>query len=436
MSLVAAVLVLTVAAYVGFQAWSFNSGLKRSSALDGVSGSGVPAAAGPGPGPALRPGSVAGGPPGKPDTNILVMGLDSRLDENGNPLPPQLYEALHAGDQSDGGLNANVLMFFHIPGDGSRATEISIPRDDNVELVGCPAGVCEGKIKQAYGLAFDQESRRLTKEGGHSKEEAQQLARDAGRRTQVATVQKFLGDVPVDHFVEITMAAFYQIAEVVQPITVCVKQDTQDSYSGANFRAGQQQVSAAQAVAFVRQRRDNVHPELLFTDLDRERRQQAFVTSLLSQLRQAQTFTNPGKIQQILDVAKQNTAIDSRLDLLSFLGEAKSLAGGNITFYALPVERFGKNSRGEDVNYVNLPQIRMTVKALLSGQPVPGSAPPAGPGGAASPPVPGPTPSPTSAPAPTPGQVPVPVPADGGEQAGPAPTDLSALTGGGVPCVK
>ena len=34
------------------------------------------------------------------DTNILIMGLDSRLDENGNPLPPGIYDALHAGDSS------------------------------------------------------------------------------------------------------------------------------------------------------------------------------------------------------------------------------------------------------------------------------------------------------------------------------------------------
>ncbi|MBV9923378.1 MAG: hypothetical protein JOY78_21385 [Pseudonocardia sp.] len=25
---------------------------------------------------------------------LLIMGLDSRLDENGNPLPPELYQAM------------------------------------------------------------------------------------------------------------------------------------------------------------------------------------------------------------------------------------------------------------------------------------------------------------------------------------------------------
>ena len=43
------------------------------------------------------------------DQNILLMGLDSRLDQNGQPLSPEVYEALHAGDETSGGYNANVL---------------------------------------------------------------------------------------------------------------------------------------------------------------------------------------------------------------------------------------------------------------------------------------------------------------------------------------
>ena len=56
----------------------------------------------------------------------------------------------------------------------------------------------------------------------------------------------------------------------------------------------------------MRQRRDNIHPDLNFTDLDRSRRQQAFIASLAYQLKAADTFTNPGKLSGILDVAKQN----------------------------------------------------------------------------------------------------------------------------------
>jgi len=310
---------------------------------------------------------AAGGPKSvNGDTNILIMGLDTRLDENGNALPADIYNALHAGNQADGGNNSNVLMLLHVPGDGSKATAFSIPRDDYVDFPGCPDQQCKGKIKQAYGLAFDQESKKLANQGVSDRTQREQGERDAGRKAEIATVSQFLGGVAIDHFVEVTLVAFFQIGQVVQPITVCVAENTQDSYSGANFHQGQQQISAAQALAFVRQRRDNVHPALNFTDLDRERRQQAFISSLAFQLKQSGTFTSPSKLSPILNVAKQNVAIDSGLDLLNFAQQASNLTSGNITFFTLPIDHFGKDSIGEDVNFVNLPVIQATVHHLMA----------------------------------------------------------------------
>ena len=341
-------LVLSLVGYAVFQYLSLSMGIKRSDVLGGIKKSNVPAGAKSG------------------DTNILIMGLDSRLDENGNALPKQIYDALHAGDQSNGGLNANVLMLLHVPGDGSKATEISIPRDDYVHLAGCPDGECMGKIKQAYGLAFDQESRRLVGQTGLDSTQRQQKERDAGRKAEIATVKQLLGGLPIDHFVEVTLVSFYQIAQVVQPITVCVNAETQDSYSGANFHQGRQQINASQALAFVRQRRDDIHPALNFTDLDRERRQQAFIASLAYQLKQADTFADPFKLTSIFNVAKQNVAIDSGLNLLSFAEQASNLTGGNVTYYTLPIDHFGTDPLREDVNFVNLPLIQATVRHLMA----------------------------------------------------------------------
>jgi LCP family protein required for cell wall assembly len=504
-TVVAAVLVLSAAGYAVFQYEGLDHGIHRSNVLQGLHGSKV-----------LK--SSTNG-----DTNILIMGLDSRLDENGNLLPPAIYSALHAGDSSSGGENANVLMFLHVPGDGSKATAISIPRDDYVALPGCPDGQCHGKIKQAYGLALDQAAKKLVHSTSKGKTPLIQQERDAGRHAEIATVSQFLGGVPIDHFVEVTMVGFFQIAQVVQPITVCLKEDTQDSYSRAMFHAGAQQINAAQAVAFVRQRRDNVHPDLNFTDLDRSRRQQAFIASLAYQLKAADTFTDPGKLNGILNVAKQNVAVDSGLNLLTFARQASGLTGGHVTFYTLPIDHFGTDPLGESVNIVNLPLIQSTVRSLLQGgRPAPRATPPttsppltsdvvnvsnatgltgraaellkalaqkgyrtgaatthvrllqrsvvqyaAGEAAAASslaaalgglptqqsasvsagsldvvigmdftmPPAlglgaagsgrPSPTPAPATA-----------VPATGGGRSGPAPTQLSALSGGGIPCVK
>ncbi|MEC3980946.1 LytR C-terminal domain-containing protein [Amycolatopsis sp. H20-H5] len=77
-------------------------------------------------------------------------------------------------------------------------------------------------------------------------------------------------------------------------------------------------------------------------------------------------FTSPAKPQGILAVAKQNIAIDSGLDLLSFAQQASNLTGGNISFVTLPIDHFGKDPHGQDVN---LAQVRATVQQLLGNTP-------------------------------------------------------------------
>ncbi|WP_223694003.1 LCP family protein [Leifsonia poae] len=361
---------------------------------------------------------TASGKPGVPqntgETNILIMGLDSRLDENGNPLPATVYNALHAGDGSDGGYNTNVLMLVHIPAGGGKAVGISIPRDDYAALAGSPDGVSMSKIKEAYGLELDDKLKALVNAGGISRADAYQQARAAARQTEITTVSNFLGGVTINHFIEVTMAAFYQIAVAVQPITVCLNEATSDIYSGADFPAGVQQLSASQAVSFVRQRRDTSGSGLDFTDLDRDRRQQAFIVSLAYKLKQADTFTNLGTLQTLIDTAKQNIALDSGFDLLSFAQQASRLAGGNISFTTLPITGYATRN-GEDVNLVDLDQIHTMVAQLLSDHPTSSPTPKTTGGGASS--------STPAAVAATPGQNVYTDPA-------------TPLQSGSIPCVK
>jgi LCP family protein required for cell wall assembly len=310
------------------------------------------------------------------EQNILVMGLDSRLDEHGNPLPQAMYNALHAGDEEDGGMNSNVLMLIHIPGDGSKATAISIPRDDYVTLdpSSCGDDLCKGKIKEAYGRAYAAAKDKYSKTI-KDPVALEVKARDAGRKAEASTVSKFLGGVPVDHFVEITLASFFEVAQAVQPITVCLNERTRDSFSGANFVKGYQQINASQAMAFVRQRRDP-DESLNFTDLDRTRRQQAFIVSLAHQLQSHGTMSSPSKLLSLLSVAQQNMAVDSGLDLGKFASQAADLMSGGLSLFTLPVKDFGQDpSTGEDVNLVDVDQVQSIVKNLLNPPPKPGPAP-------------------------------------------------------------
>ena len=53
--------------------------------------------------------------------NVLLVGLDSRTDAQGNLLPPQVLAALHAGGNS-GELNADTLILVHVPAEPTQPT--------------------------------------------------------------------------------------------------------------------------------------------------------------------------------------------------------------------------------------------------------------------------------------------------------------------------
>ncbi|BCT77843.1 hypothetical protein SCMU_36850 [Sinomonas cyclohexanicum] len=401
---VAVALVLGAGIWAAATYFGFENGIRRSQALEG--GAGL-----------------------DQDVNILLMGLDSRLDENGKPLSQEEYDALHSGSANDGGYNSNVLMVLHVPKDGSQATIISIPRDDYVDLAGAPDGVKQGKVKQAYGYAMDQSMRELTANpGGKSQDQIYQEARDAGRKAEIKTVEDFL-NIKIDHFVEVTMAAFLSVAKAVAPITVCLQEATKDTYSGADFKAGVQQIDAQQAVAFVRQRRDTSGSGVSLTDLDRARRQQAFISSLATQLKQRGTITDVGKVTGILDALKGKMAVDQGLNLIDFGLKAKQLSDNKMKFVTLPIVGFGWSDTGESVNIVDKAAVQSQVADLLNPKPAQSAPQTAAPqsSDAAAPAQPAPAQSQQAAP----------------QQASPSPSatfnagDWSdALLGGGVPCVK
>jgi LCP family protein required for cell wall assembly len=307
------------------------------------------------------------------DQNILIMGLDSRRDQQGRPLPQDIYDALHAGDEDSGTYDVDVLIVLHLPAGDGPVIAISIPRDDYVDLPGCPTSDCQGKIKEAYSLAYES----VTDSSGADNEQSstssadaqdiaaqEQLAREAGRKAQISAVRRLLR-IPIDHFIEISLLGFFQIAGVVEPITVCLNEDTSDPYySGADFHKGIQQINAAQAVGFVRQRRD-VNDEL-FTDLDRTRRQQAFIASLVSALRHSGALSSPSKLRTLLGFAKQYFAVDAGFDLDGFIRYAAAFTDRRVVFYTLPVIDFRTTPYGEDINIIDESTIRSIVHDLLA----------------------------------------------------------------------
>ncbi|MET9231265.1 LCP family protein [Lentzea sp. NPDC003310] len=283
--------------------------------------------------------------------NILIMGLTTRLDLHGEPLPDDVLRRMQAGESDRGGYNANTLILLHIPVSGP-AVAMSVPRDNLVPL----ASGGEGKIKEAYGRAKIAEEDRLRAAGTHDKRELERAGREAGRRAQVRTVSAFLNQ-PVDHLVEVSLIGFFHIAEGLGGVDVCLRAATKDPLSGADFPAGPQHLDAGQALSFVRQRHG-----LPDGDLGRTRRQQAFLSAVAKRLRGADV----GVVQAMIDMAKQDVVLDARFDLVEFARNIPT----EVRFDTLPIEG-GAHLGGLDVNKVDQAKVRAKVTELATAPPPP-----------------------------------------------------------------
>jgi LCP family protein required for cell wall assembly len=287
--------------------------------------------------------------------NVLLIGLDSRKDQNGNDLPWKILKHLHAGDSDDGGYNTNTLILAHVSAD-DRVTAFSIPRDDWVSWNGVP-GYNHIKIKEAYGLTKQYVEQKLINKGVSDQKELETKGREAGRAATLKAVRNLTG-VPIDYFAEVNLAGFYDLTQTLGGVDVCLKHAVYDSYSGADFPAGRQTLDAEQALSFVRQRHG-----LENGDLDRTHRQQAFLSSVMRQLQDSGTFTDLGKLKNLMAVARKDVVLSSGWDENQFR-RMGALAGGSIEYRTLPVVRYD-NINGQDVNIVDPAAIKAEVASAF-----------------------------------------------------------------------
>src|SRR6201996_8045687 len=300
--------------------------------------------------------------------NILLMGLESRRDWDGNVLPASILAALHAGSVQGvkdgiGGNDTNTLILIHIPAGGKKAVGFSIPRDDWVNFAGTVGPQQHGKIDQAYGVSmFYRQQQLKQQQPGISQNQLAFGGNEAGRTAAVDTVEQLTG-VHIDHFAEVNLDGFYELARVLGGVEVCLNHPVSDSYSGADFKAGYQHLDASQALAFVRQRHG-----LTNGDLDRTHRQQAFLDSVTQQLRSQGVLGDLTKLQALLSVAKQYAITDSGWNLLNFSSQMSSLTGGNLVFHTLPIEAYATID-GQSANQINPDRIKSIVQQAFYPRP-------------------------------------------------------------------
>jgi LCP family protein required for cell wall assembly len=310
--------------------------------------------------PVLSQVATATNAPPKDDgaTDILLVGDDRRTDLRGNPLPAYILRQLRT--EANDGFSTDTLILLRIPKDGGKSYAVSIPRDTEVPI----DGYRTDKINAAYGAVKYLTAQRMRAAGEHDNAKIERDSDAAGRQALVSSVQQLTG-LTVDHYAEVSLYGFYLLSQAIGGVPVCLLNATSDPNSGANFRAGPQNVAGGNALSFVRQRENLPHG-----DLDRIVRQQVFLAGAAKKVLSAGTLLDPDRLGALTAAVQKSVVIDQGWDVLGFVQQAQSLTGGNVEFVTIPVVNSnGRNERGQSIVVVDRDAVQKFVAGLATGAP-------------------------------------------------------------------
>lgn len=232
--------------------------------------------------------------------NILVLGSDSRIS---------------AGDPDNwemGAQRTDAIMIVHVAADRRDVTVVGIPRDSWVPI----PGHADAKINAAYSWG--------------------------GPALMIQTVEALMG-VRIDHFAVADFESFEGLTDALGGVQVSVPEDT---YSKGRLvvKAGDQRLDGEQALAYTRQRYG-----LPGGDLDRMKRQQAWMRSIVQEAATTGTLTNPVRLANLVEIITGAVAVDDGLDrdaLLSLATSLRHLRGDDVELLTVPLDGFGWSPDG------------------------------------------------------------------------------------------
>lgn len=201
--------------------------------------------------------------------NILVVGTDRRSDvpTTGSDAAAPMWLP---GDQ-----RTDAMMLLHVDGDRQGASVISIPRDAWIDIP------------------------------GHGMHKANAAFSLGGPSLAVKTVESITG-VRVDHLAVIDWSGFASLTDTVGGVDVEIPQTVHDSARNVTWSAGAHHLDGDQALTYVGERYG-----LPGGDLDRIRRQQAFLRAFLISSTNAGLRSNPTKLLHFADGLTKHLSIDA-----------------------------------------------------------------------------------------------------------------------------
>ena len=248
-----------------------------------------------------RPARPTSGPAAKA-VNILLLGTDRRSTVATTGSDAAAPAWLPGEQRSD------TIMVVHIDGDRRGASVISIPRDSWVRVPGYGGA----KINAAFSFE--------------------------GPNLAVATVESLTG-LHIDHLAVVDWDGFKALTDAVGGVDVIVPRTVTDSARGITWTAGEHKLDGVQALAYVGQRYG-----LPGGDLDRVKRQQAFLRTLMQASLHQEMRKNPRMVYDFLDTVSQHLSVDAgwtTKQMASLALSLRDLRSGDIHYLTVPVAGLG-----------------------------------------------------------------------------------------------
>ncbi|NGO45496.1 LCP family protein [Streptomyces ureilyticus] len=271
-------------------------------------------------------------------TNYLIVGSDSR-----EGLSEQARQDLRAG--STEGRRTDSMILLHTGANGT--TMMSLPRDSWVTL---PSFVRPENGRNYRGANKLNASFSL-----------------GGPELLVQTIERNTG-LHIDHYAEIGFAGFVGIVDAVGGVDMCLDRAIKDKDSGANLQKGCQTLNGAEALAFVRQRKQEAQG-----DLGRTQNQQKFLAALAKKAVNRQTLLNPTRVLPTADAGLNTLIVDkdtSLPDLVDLFQAMRKVTAGNGRQINVPVaDPAFRSPQGVAVKW-DMRQARQLFAQLRDDQPV------------------------------------------------------------------
>lgn len=240
--------------------------------------------------------------------NIMLMGSDTRTG---------IGTTEYGSDTVEGGAHSDTNLLVHLSADRKDALVVSIPRDSMTkapkDCADPQSTVANGEVRQ-WNYNFNQ----------------------GGPGCVVKTVEGLTG-IYVDHFVVIDFRGFQDMVDALGGVEVCTTTDIADKDAQFTLAAGRHRLSGKEALGYVRVRK-TVNDG---SDLNRIRRQQAFLSSVAQEATSSKLLLRPDRLYGFLDAATKAMTVDPDLTPTTMAGIARSIQNlgvDKIEFVTVPTE--------------------------------------------------------------------------------------------------